>query len=85
MTTRENRDAREAFALSATETAERLGVGRTKVFEEIRSGRLRSFKCGARRLVTPRAIGAWISAREAEAEREAAHARARKPRNRGEG
>ncbi|MEL7030176.1 MAG: excisionase family DNA-binding protein [Pseudomonadota bacterium] len=56
----------EPDAVSPTEASRRLGVSRTKIFEEIRCGRLRSFKCGARRLIPVEGIKQWISAREEE-------------------
>lgn len=46
--------------------AARLGLGRTKVFELIRSGELRSFAVGTRRLVSESAIADFIAKREAE-------------------
>ena len=47
--------------LSISQTCEITGLGRTKLYEEIRTGRLRSVKVGARRLVPRVAIDEWIS------------------------
>jgi len=48
----------------------RLNVGRSTVFEEIQSGRLRSVKIGRRRLVSETSLCAYI----AELDRQAASA-----------
>jgi excisionase family DNA binding protein len=45
-----------------------LGIGLSKVKQEIASGKLRSIKSGRRRLVTHAALLAWIADREREAE-----------------
>lgn len=50
------------------EAARRLGVGRTMVYELIRSGRLRSVKVGGARRITAAALVDFV----AELEREAA-------------
>lgn len=50
------------------EVAEMLNVGRTKVFDLIRSGQLASVKVGGSRRVTERAIGDYINALVAESE-----------------
>jgi excisionase family DNA binding protein len=42
-------------------------VGRTLVYREIASGRLRSVKVGARRLVSAAALDEWVQLLEAEA------------------
>lgn len=57
---------RQAF--SPSEFAKKTGLGRTTVYEELNSGRLRSFKVGARRLISSDAIAQWIADREAERE-----------------
>lgn len=47
--------------LNSVETViERLGVGRSKVYEELGSGRLRSVKVGRRRLVSETALIDYI-------------------------
>lgn len=57
-------NGRRAFSV---ETAfKRMGLGRTSFYDEIKHGRLRTFKVGARRLVAEDAIDEWIAAREAE-------------------
>lgn len=48
--------------LSIDETAAALGLGRTAVYAELTSGRLRSFKVGRRRLIPASAIDIYIEA-----------------------
>lgn len=38
-----------------------IDIGRTKLYEELRSGRLRSVRVGSRRLVPRSAIDEWIA------------------------
>ena len=47
--------------LSIPEAAGVLGVGRTLVYTEMGRGRLRSLKCGRRRLIPEAAIGEYIA------------------------
>jgi len=47
--------------LTPEETAETLGVGRPKVYELLRSGRLRSVKIGKSRRVPMDAVEAFIA------------------------
>jgi len=42
------------------EVATMVGLGRTRLYEEIRSGRLRSVKVGRRRLVPLAAVERWV-------------------------
>lgn len=46
--------------LSIDEVMESIGVSRQTVYNEINAGRLRSFKVGRRRLVSPTALDAWV-------------------------
>ncbi len=55
-------DERDAF--SPAETEERLGISHTLLYELIRSGELRSFKIGARRFISAKAIHDLIAKRE---------------------
>ena len=55
------------MAYSIEEFAAIYGVGRTSVFEEISSGRLRTYKVGRRRYISAEAAAEWQRAREAEA------------------
>lgn len=48
--------------LSIDEAADALGVGRTRLYAELQSGRLRSVKAGRRRLVPASAVGEFIDA-----------------------
>lgn len=51
--------------LSVKNAMERLNIGRSTVFAELASGRLRSVKVGRRRLVPESAIAEFIEALEA--------------------
>lgn len=46
--------------LSVPEVMQSTGLSRQKVYDEINSGSLRSFKVGRRRLISPAAIDAWV-------------------------
>lgn len=46
--------------LSVTQVCVGTGLGRTKVYDEMRSGRLRSVKVGRRRLVPAVALDEWV-------------------------
>ena len=54
------------WLLSIKAVCELTGLGRSRLYEELRSGRLASLKVGARRLVPPSALQTWISDRLAE-------------------
>lgn len=43
------------------------GISRSQVFEEISSGRLRTYKVGRRRFISAAAAAQWLADREAEA------------------
>lgn len=58
-------------AYSIPQFCDAYGVGRTQVFEEIKAGRLKSYKVGRRRYVSAAAAGEWQRAREAETSQEA--------------
>jgi excisionase family DNA binding protein len=47
--------------LSIEEAAQQLGIGRTLMYSELRSGRLASVKLGRRRLVPRAALGRYTS------------------------
>ena len=49
------------------EAARALGIGRDKLYELMRSGRLRSVKDGGARFITADALAAYIARLEAEA------------------
>ena len=51
--------------------AELAGVSRATLYQEIKSGRLRTFKVGARRLISSDALRDWIRDREVETGQEA--------------
>lgn len=56
------------LAVSPGEAALLVGLGRTRLYEELRSGSLRSFKLGRRRMISVAALEEWLAAREAEAQ-----------------
>jgi excisionase family DNA binding protein len=51
----------DRLLLRVEEVARQLGIGRTKVFELIRSGELRSVKLGGARRVSATAVQAYIA------------------------
>jgi len=51
----------DRIAYSPDEAARRAGVGRTLIYSEIKHGRLKAYKAGARTLVTDDALKAWIA------------------------
>jgi excisionase family DNA binding protein len=51
----------ERLLLRAEEVAQALGIGRTKVFELIRTGELRSVKLGGARRVSATALAAYLA------------------------
>lgn len=55
------------LAVSPGEAARLLGIGRTRLYEEIGSGALPSFRLGRRRLIRMAAIEAWLLAQESNA------------------
>jgi excisionase family DNA binding protein len=52
----DNRTINQPLAYSPNEACKLLGLGRTKTFELIKNGKLKSFKLGSRRIVTLEAI-----------------------------
>ena len=56
----------QPLAVSPADAARLIGIGRTMLYDEIASTRLRSAKIGKRRLITVEAIKDWLQAREAE-------------------
>lgn len=59
-----NIDARSRLTVSPEEAANLLGIGRTRLYEELGSGALPSFHVGRRRLIRLSAIEDWITERE---------------------
>jgi excisionase family DNA binding protein len=55
----------ERLLLRPVEAAERLGIGRTKVYELMASGELRSVKIGAARRVSATALVEFVAALDA--------------------
>ena len=52
------------LAVSPGQASKLVGVGRTKLYEAINRGELRSSKIGARRLITMAALEDWLAAQE---------------------
>lgn len=69
---KETLDCGMPLAVSVPEAVRLSGVGRTKLYEAITSGALRSIKVGKRRLVTIEALRAWLTACEAGVQTEEA-------------
>lgn len=55
----------EQLLLRPVEAAQRLGLGRTKVYELMASGELRSVKIGAARRVSATALAEFVAALDA--------------------
>ena len=55
----------KALAVSPREAARMLGIGVTRLYEELGSGSIPSFHLGRRRLIRIAALEAWMAAREA--------------------
>jgi excisionase family DNA binding protein len=56
----------ERLAYRPNEVGPLLGLGRTAVFDEIKSGRLGSIRVGRARLIPADAIRDWIARKRAE-------------------
>lgn len=52
------------LAVSPADAARLLGIGRTRLYEELGSGAIPSFHLGRRRLIRIAALEAWMAARE---------------------
>lgn len=50
----------QRLLVSPAEAAQLLGIGRSRLYEEITSGALRSFTLGRRRLIRIEAIHEWL-------------------------
>lgn len=57
------------MAVSPGDGAKLAGVGRTKFYQALTSGEVRSFKVGSRRLIRVAEIDAWLARLEAGAAR----------------
>jgi excisionase family DNA binding protein len=55
----------ERLLLRPIEAAERLGIGRTKLYELLRAGDLRSVKIGGARRVSATALAEFVAALDA--------------------
>lgn len=63
------------LAVSPGQASKLVGVGRTKLYEAINRGELRSSKIGARRLITMAALEDWLAAQEVSIGGRSDHAR----------
>lgn len=61
-----SKGANVSKAFSVHDFGKTYGVGHTKVFEEIKSGRLKTYKVGRRRYISEHAADAWQRQLEAE-------------------
>jgi excisionase family DNA binding protein len=61
----------EQLMYRPAEAAQVLGIGRTRVFALIKSGRLRSVKLGAARFITEEALRTFVRDLERESTRDA--------------
>ena len=52
---------RQRLASSIDDLSEETGLGRTKIYEEIKAGKLRAVKCGGRTLVLHEDRERWLS------------------------
>ena len=52
----------EKLAYSIDETVKILPIGKTKLYEEIKKGRMKASKFGTRTLIPAEAIKAWLNA-----------------------
>jgi excisionase family DNA binding protein len=62
----------EKIAFSPEEAAERISVGRTFIFGEIKNGNLPAVKAGGRTLITDEALRNWLASLPKRTVREAA-------------
>jgi excisionase family DNA binding protein len=66
MTMERRKPAMEQLMYRPAEAAQVLGIGRTRVFALIKSGRLRSVKLGGARFITAEALRAFVRDLEQE-------------------
>jgi excisionase family DNA binding protein len=59
-------EASARIAVSPSEAARLSGIGRTKLYQALKSGALPSFKVGTRRLIRVSEIDAWLRRLEAD-------------------
>jgi excisionase family DNA binding protein len=64
-------EAAERLAYTVEEAAAILGIGRDLIYDEIRTGRLRSKKAGARRIIGRHHLLAWLDGEQPDARRRA--------------
>lgn len=55
----------QRMALGIDEAAAVVGVGRSKIYESISAGELKSLKVGGRRLILPVDLSRWLEAHRA--------------------
>jgi excisionase family DNA binding protein len=55
-----NHAMKPPLAVSVAEAGRLVGVGKTRIYEEIASGALKSFRVGRRRLIRIEALEEWL-------------------------
>lgn len=55
----------ERYAISIEEAAHRSGLSRSKIYEALKAGDLKSLKIGARRLIMISTLMTWLAGHEA--------------------
>jgi len=53
------------LAYGIADAVQATSVGRSKIYEEIKAGRLKTFKIGTRTLITPENLSAWLASYQA--------------------
>ncbi len=53
-------DTTPRLAYGINQACETSGMGRSFIYEEIRAGKLKTFKCGARTLIASDDLRAWL-------------------------
>lgn len=64
MTKSDNRTIEDNLAVAAEEAARRAGIGRTTLYQAMKSGGLKYIKIGKRRLIAIKTLEAWLAAHE---------------------
>ena len=59
-----NKEALPRYAYSVEEAARQIGIGRSKMFELIKYGKIKAIKCGARTLVPDSSLMSFLATSE---------------------
>lgn len=60
------------LAFGIEEAADALGISRSRIFQAINTGELSSYKDGRRRMVSAKALAAYVAAKERQGQARAA-------------